>query len=66
VSKSDIAINFDGLWEIVARQYALGGGSVHGPMHWRAVEKTGLVIAAQCGADDVIVKLFAIFHDSKR
>jgi uncharacterized protein len=25
-----------------------------------------LAIAAQCGADDVVVKLFAIFHDSKR
>lgn len=63
---SEDFITFDRLWEYVADQFELGQKSMHGPSHWRRVEKNGLELAAECGADVTIVRLFAIFHDSRR
>lgn len=41
--------------------------SFHGPFHWEKVEKNGDFISkATPGCDPLIVKLFAIIHDSKR
>jgi len=40
--------------------------SIHGPRHWKQVEKNGLLLAEETGADEATVKLFAIFHDSRR
>jgi hypothetical protein len=60
-------INFDALWECVAKQYhGRIVYSVHGPSHWRRVEKNGLLLATRTGADPVVVRLFALFHDSCR
>lgn len=39
---------------------------VHGIEHWHQVEYNGLFLASRTGADVDIVRLFAIFHDSKR
>lgn len=39
---------------------------IHGIVHWRQVEFNGLLMAPQLGADIEVVRLFAIFHDSKR
>lgn len=39
---------------------------VHGIEHWHQVEFNGLLLAPRTGADIDIVRLFAIFHDSKR
>lgn len=39
---------------------------VHGIEHWHQVEANGLFLASRTGADVDIVRLFAIFHDSKR
>lgn len=39
---------------------------VHGPKHWQQVEYNGLLLADKTGADIDVVRLFAIFHDSKR
>ena len=39
---------------------------VHGIEHWHQVESNGLFLASRTGADVDIVRLFAIFHDSKR
>ena len=39
---------------------------VHGIEHWHQVEFNGLFLASRTGADVDIVRLFAIFHDSKR
>lgn len=39
---------------------------VHGLEHWRQVEFNGLLLAPETGADPAIVRLFALFHDSKR
>jgi uncharacterized protein len=39
---------------------------IHGIEHWHQVEFNGLLLAPRTGADMDIVRLFAIFHDSKR
>ncbi len=39
---------------------------VHGLDHWRQVEFDGLLLAPRTGADVTVVRLFALFHDSKR
>lgn len=39
---------------------------IHGIEHWHQVEYNGMMLAPRTGADVDIVRLFAIFHDSKR
>lgn len=39
---------------------------IHGLEHWRQVEFNGLLLAKKTGADIDVVRLFALFHDSKR
>ena len=57
-------------WEAVRRYaqaiFACGSHSVHGLPHWKRVEKTGLELAAETGADETVVRLFAILHDTCR
>ncbi len=40
--------------------------SVHGPEHWRRVERFGLMIAEKEGADRQVVSWFACLHDARR
>jgi hypothetical protein len=37
--------------------------SPHGPSHWRTVEQNGLGLSTCTGADELVVRLFAVFHD---
>ena len=46
--------------------FACGSLSVHGPAHWSRVENAGLELARETGADETVVRLFAILHDSCR
>lgn len=39
---------------------------LHGLRHWMQVESNGLLLASETGADTTVVRLFALFHDSKR
>ncbi len=39
---------------------------IHGLEHWRQVEFNGLMLAKKTRADTTVVRLFALFHDSKR
>ena len=39
---------------------------VHGIEHWHQVEYNGMLLAKKTGADFDVVRLFAIFHDSRR
>jgi len=39
---------------------------IHGLAHWRQVEFNGLLLAKKTKADITVVRLFALFHDSKR
>ena len=54
------------LWEHVTKEYIDRPHSVHGPDHWRRVERNGLLLAQHTGANVVIVRLFALFHDCRR
>ncbi|PQJ27439.1 hypothetical protein [Rubritalea profundi] len=40
--------------------------SVHGLQHWQRVERNGLFLSEREGGDDLVVSLFALFHDSQR
>ena len=40
--------------------------SVHGLSHWLRVERNGLFLAEFGSADQAVVSLFALFHDSQR
>ena len=59
-------IPWEHLWSRVSTQFSLGHDSLHGPLHWRRVEVNGMIIATDSGADLVVVRLFALFHDSRR
>ena len=59
-------IDWQYLWALVTQQFPLGTSSDHGPDHWKRVDKNGLLLAADSGADLVVVRLFALFHDSRR
>jgi uncharacterized protein len=54
------------LWKFVVAQFPCGSDSIHGPEHWRRVERNGVWLATSTGADLVVVRLFALFHDSRR
>ena len=59
-------IDYAKLWSFVTTQFPLDEDSIHGPRHWRNVESNGIMLAGETGADLQIVRLFAIFHDSRR
>lgn len=50
----------------VLANYRLPEGGIHGPHHWARVRKTGLTISKANGGDPEVVRLFALFHDSRR
>jgi uncharacterized protein len=60
-------IDFEALWKHVSASF-FGDPiySPHGPAHWKRVERNGLLLATRTGADVDVVRLFAIFHDSRR
>jgi uncharacterized protein len=58
--------NWKRLWTHVQREFQCDGESVHGPEHWRRVERNGLLVATRSGAVVEVVRLFAVFHDSRR
>jgi uncharacterized protein len=54
------------LWQLVTAQFRLGPRTEHGPAHWRTVRRNGLYLAQVHAADEEIIRLFALFHDSCR
>jgi uncharacterized protein len=60
------AIDFKKLWDVVIEQFPMDIHSIHGPRHWKQVEENGLLLAKETGVDETIIKLFSIFHDSRR
>ena len=59
-------IYFAALWQHLTARFALGEWSLHGPKHWRNVERNALTIAQISGAGIIVVRLFAVLHDSER
>lgn len=46
--------------------HRLFDSELHGITHWKQVEHNGLLLATETGADTMVVRLFSLFHDSKR
>ena len=60
-------IDFETLWNLVmAEPSHRDEFSVHGPDHWRRVERNACILATRTGANVSVVRLFALFHDSRR
>ena len=52
--------------ETILTEYALFPDGIHGVGHWARVSENGLKLADATGANVDVVRLFALFHDSKR
>ena len=50
----------------VIAQFRLGSQSAHCWEHWDRVQKYGDFLARHNGADPLVVRLFALLHDSRR
>lgn len=59
-------IDFEKIWKTMIDHFSLGDFSIHGPNHWRNVELNGLQLCQQNGADQDVIRLFAVFHDAER
>jgi uncharacterized protein len=61
-------INFEELWKSVEIFFPyLDTSWIHGIDHFKNVEKYGLAIAETTkGVDETVVRLFSMFHDTKR
>lgn len=51
---------------VILADYALSWHGPHGVCHWARVLENGLRLAEVTGANADVVRLFAIFHDSRR
>lgn len=59
-------LDYPKIWQQVVGDFQCGANSIHGPSHWRRVEENGLLVAPRSGAVVDVVRLFAVFHDSRR
>lgn len=58
--------SYEAIWECAIKDFVLPEPTEHGPSHWKRVEQNGLILAQKNGAREDVVRLFAVFHDSKR
>lgn len=59
-------MNYDQLWQATIADTTADIHNVHGLEHWARVERNGVYIARANGADERVVRLFALFHDCMR
>ena len=59
-------LNLAPLVHAILEEYALSWHGTHGIGHWARVLENGLRLAEATGADVEVVRLFAVFHDSRR
>ena len=52
--------------QAILDDYALPWNGDHGVAHWARVLENGLKLAEETGANVEVVRLFALFHDSRR
>jgi uncharacterized protein len=50
----------------VISEFPINPKGHHGTAHWMRVRANGLLLAAETGANPVVIELFALFHDSQR
>jgi uncharacterized protein len=58
--------DFPAIMRVILAEYALPVRGDHGVVHWARVMENGLRVAERTGADLEVVRLFALFHDSRR
>src|SRR5262245_45067342 len=66
IVRTDPFTHWKRIWKYVIHEFQCGRDSVHGPSHWRRVERNGLLLSTRSRAVEDVVRLFAIFHDSRR
>lgn len=59
-------MDFKSLVQHILADYALTIDGDHGVSHWARVLENGLKVAEKSGANTDVVRLFAVFHDSRR
>ena len=59
-------IDFIKIQDFIYEQKSLNDNSVHGLDHWNQVEFNGVFLSEKTKADISVVRLFALFHDSRR
>ena len=59
-------VDLEAVWARVLKDTSVEHASIHGPCHWARVERNGLYVAQKTGANQMIVQLFAVFHDCMR
>ncbi len=65
--KMSCDFDYDKLWgAVLGLPHNREECSVHGRDHWLRVERNACVLAARSGANITVVRLFALFHDSRR
>ncbi|MHB8865878.1 MAG: HD domain-containing protein [Pirellulaceae bacterium] len=52
--------------QAILADYALSWQGLHGVSHWARVLENGLRLAEMTGANADVVRLFSVFHDSRR
>ncbi|HSO62888.1 MAG TPA: HD domain-containing protein [Desulfobacterales bacterium] len=65
-AKSPSEVWLAGIRNYVMSVFRCASDSIHGPRHWQRVEAFGLRLAESTGADQTVVRLFALLHDSCR
>ncbi len=54
------------LIQVILKDYQLPIQGHHGVAHWARVLENGLALAPRTGANEEVVRLFALMHDSRR
>ena len=64
---TEIIPDYARIREFAVSHYVLGERSLHGPDHWERVEAHGRRLPqATDGADETVVRMFALLHDVER
>jgi len=61
-----MTMNMQGIARRIVQEYSLPLDGCHGIAHWARVYDIGMRLAESSGADQHVVALFALFHDSRR
>jgi uncharacterized protein len=66
VTRLNSPIDLRAIVQAVLADYVLPVNGYHGVSHWARVLENGLRLSEKTGAKFEVVRLFAVFHDSKR
>jgi uncharacterized protein len=58
--------DYPAIMKMILEDYVLPIDGDHGVVHWARVLENGFRVAEAIGADNEVVTLFALFHDSRR